>query len=347
MVSMLYWLLSKKSVVTGCLAGKKSARTLALSAFFLILVLLAFGSNPAFAQDIKVTARVDSNNIMIGDWLALRLEVQHKDNTTVTWPSVPDSLQGIEIIKRGEIQTQKVGSDVLEKAEYIITSFDSGTVVVPPLPFYYSTSGDTTKRLAETSPIPIFIHTVEVDTSKPIKDIKPPLTLSITFMELLPYILVLIGIGLLGWLFYYVWNKRRKGESLIPEAPKRPAHELAFEALRSLDSEHLWQRGKVKEYYSQLTDIVRTYIEGRYEVKAMEMVTDEILSSPEISSLSNHTRESLRELLVLSDFVKFAKLQPTQIENETSIGKATSFVELTWHEADNQPQVLSTPEVNQ
>jgi len=198
---------------------------------------------------------------------------------------IPDSLQGIEILKRGSVQTQKNGDDVLEKADYVITSFDSGTVVVPRFRFYTPTSETLPNILAETSPIPIFIHTIDVDTSKPIKDIKPPLSLPITLAELLPYIIALLVIAGLGWLFYYVWNKRRKGESILPEAPKRPAHEVALEALRSLDSEHLWQRGKIKEHYSQLTDIVRMYIERRFDVMAMEMVTDEILASREISSL--------------------------------------------------------------
>lgn len=310
--------------------------------YFVLWFVLTAQSSPLLAQEVKATARVDSNNIMIGDWLGLHIEVQHRDNTTIQWPSIADSLQGIEIIKRGEVQTQKNGSDILEKAEYIITSFDSGTVIVPPLQFLFSVLGDTAKRIAETSPIPIFVHTVDVDTSQDIKDIKPPLSLSITFAELLPYIIGLIVLGGLGYLFYYIWNKRRRGESIIPEAPPRPAHEVALEALRSLDSEHLWQRGKIKEHYSQLTDIVRTYIECRYRVMAMEMVTDEIMDSPVIASLEKQTREPLKELLVKSDFVKFAKYQPTQQDNETSITTATKFVEQTWR--DVHAQQISQPE---
>lgn len=322
------------------------SRQVVLGTWYLVLwILLTAHCSLLTAQEVKATARVDSNNIMIGDWLGLHIEVQHRDNTTIHWPQIADSLQGIEIIKRGEVQTQKNGSDVLEKADYIITSFDSGTVIVPPLQFLFSVVGDTAKRIAETSPIPIFVHTVDVDTSQDIKDIKPPLSLSITFAELLPYIIGLVVLGGLGYLFYYIWNKRRRGESIIPEAPPRPAHEVALEALRSLDSEHLWQRGKIKEHYSQLTDIVRTYIERRYRVMAMEMVTDEIMDSPVIASLEKQTREPLKELLVKSDFVKFAKYQPTQQDNETSITTATMFVEQTWRDVHAQ-QVTQTEEVS-
>ena len=313
--------------------------------YFVLLSSLIAHRSPLIAQEVKATARVDSNNIMIGDWLGLHIEVQHRDNTTIQWPQIADSLQGIEIIKRGEVQTQKNGNDVLEKADYIITSFDSGTVIVPPLQFLFSVLGDTAKRIAETSPIPIFVHTVDVDTSQDIKDIKPPLSLSITFAELLPYIIGLIVLAGLGYVFYYIWNKRRRGESIIPEAPARPAHEVALEALRSLESEHLWQRGKIKEHYSQLTDIVRSYIERRYRVMAMEMVTDEIMDAPVISSLEKNVRAPLKELLIEADFVKFAKFQPTQQENESSISTATKFVEQTWHKVEAQP-VVQAEEVN-
>ncbi|TAK56834.1 MAG: hypothetical protein EPO24_10610 [Bacteroidetes bacterium] len=309
-----------------------------------VVAVTLFLSN-VYGQDVRISARVDSNNIMIGDWLGLHIEVQRKANTAVSWPQIADSLDGIEIVKRGDVQTRNSGSDVLEKLDYIITSFDSGTVVVPPLQFLYSVAGDTAKRVAESSPIPIFVHTMEVDTSQDIKDVKPPLSLPITFAELLPYILALLGIAGLGWLFYYVWNKRRKGESLIPEAPKRPAHEIALEALRSLDSEHLWQRGKIKEHYSMLTDIVRAYIENRFRVMALEMVTDEIMSAPVIRSLEKDAREPLRELLVLSDFVKFAKLQPTPKENESSIGIARQFVERTWHRVEEEQAPQQAEEV--
>ncbi len=311
----------------------------------ILLALSIFFVSSAYSQDVQVTARVDSNHILIGDWLALHLEVKHRDNTSIIWPQIADSLPGIEIVKRGEVQTQKNGTDVLEKIDYVITSFDSGTVVVPPLTFLYTVVGDSTKRQSETSPIPIFVQTVEVDTSLDIRDIKPPISLSITFAELLPYILGLIGLGGLGWLFYYVWNKRRKGESLIPEAPKRPAHEVALEALRSLESEHLYQRGKIKEHYSQLTDIVRTYIERRFNVMAMEMVTDEIISSKNISTLEKNVREPLNDLLTLSDYVKFAKLQPSEKENETSITTAAMFVEETWRTVPVEPVQQLTEEV--
>jgi hypothetical protein len=285
------------------------------------------------AQDVKATARVDSSNILIGDWLNLHLEIRHKDNVTVQFPAVADSLEGMEVIKRGAPSREESNQQILESATYTLTAFDTGTFIIPPLSVQYTTAGDTTRRSVQTFPIAIFVHGLGVDTTKDIKDIKPPLTVSISFAEMLPYILGVLGLGAAIWLIYYIVKKRRRGEALLPEAPPRPAHELALEALRSLEGEKLWQRGMLKEYHSQLTDIVRTYLERRFGLLAMEMITDEILSSAVIASLEAPVRAKLQEMLVLADLVKFAKFQPGPEEHERSLRSAFTVVEATWQAA--------------
>lgn len=296
-------------------------------------------SQIVLAQEVNVSARVDSNNISIGDHVNLYLEVQHPKNITVLWPSVADSLQGLEVVQPATPTTKTENDHVIESATYILTSFDSGLVGIPPLTFYYRTSDDTTKKFVETKPIPIMVHGVAIDTTQDIKDIKPPVSLSITFAEILPYLIAIVVIAGLIWLFLYIRKKRKKGESILPEAPPRPAHEIALEALKALDGERLWQRGKIKEYHSRLTDIIRTYIEHRFGVMAMEMVTDEIMNTDIIRNLDNNATSSLKEMLVLADFVKFAKYQPTPEENEKSMQLAFSFVETTYKKPEEEVQI--------
>ena len=315
--------------------------------YYLVFVTLSFifPIQHLLAQEIRVTAKVDSNNITIGDWLKVHLEVEHPANVTVAWPRLADSLQGLEIIQRGEHLTQQSGPNVLESASVTVTAYDSGTFVIPPLPFQYSTPGDTSEKTAETSPILITVHGIPVDTTKDIRDIKPPLSMSITFSEILPYLIAVVAITCLVWLLYYVRLKRKRGESLLPEAPRRPAHEVALEALRSLESERLCQRAKVKEYHSQLTDIVRLYIERRFNVMAMELTTDEILSAWQIGDLERDPKEELKEILIRADLVKFAKFQPLAEENESSMALAVSFVETTWRVPDVPEQQEVAAEV--
>ena len=307
---------------------------------FAVLFLFALVSLSR-AQDVQATARVDSNSIIIGDQIKLFIDVQHPANVSVTFPSLADSLEGLEIVKRDSPVVKQNGTAILQSLMFTMTSFDSGMHVIPPLPIHYRTAGDTALRSVATSPIPIFVHGIAVDTSKEIRDIKAPLSVPLTFADFLPYIIVAVILGGLGWLFLYIRKKRKRGESILPQAPSRPAHEVAVEALRSLESEKLWQRGKAKEYHSSLTDIIRTYIERRFNVMAMEMTSDEILESTQLKALSNDASEKLRDMLLRADLVKFAKYQPIQHEHETSLANAYVFVEATWR---TQPESVKQAE---
>jgi hypothetical protein len=296
----------------------------------LAAVALLAASALTFAQSVHVSARVDSNVILIGDWLPYHIEVEHPANSTVIFPSLPDSLNGFEVVRRDPPVKKSTGGSVLESATFVLTAFDSGMHLVPPLTVQYTNAGDTTKHAMDTPPIPVVVHGMAVDTSKEIRDVKPPLTIPITLADLLPYIIGAAVAGGLIWLFIYVRSKRKRGESLIPQAPPRPANEVALERLRSLQSEQLWQRGKIKEYHSGVTDILRLYIEGRFGFAALESTSEEILTSGPIKSLPEDEREALREILTRADLVKFAKFQPVNEEHERSLRLAVSFVESTW-----------------
>ncbi len=310
----------------------------------LLVMILTVVVTMSRAEDIRVSAKVDSNNVLIGDWIPVHFEIRHLSSVQVQWPLIADSLEGFEIVRRDTPVVKTEAGNTLETCTFILTAFDSGTKVIPPLPFGYHTAGDTALKVAETSPIPIFVHGIALDSTKEIKDIKAPLSVPITFLEMLPYLLGVVVLCLIIWLIFYIRKKLSRGESIIPTAPPRPEDEVALEALRSLESEHVWQRGKVKEYYSALTDIVRTYIERRYSVIAMEMTSDEILSARAISSLSKETFDRLRELLLRADLVKFAKHQPVAQDHEVSMVDAVAFVETTRREA--VPETQPVEQVN-
>ena len=308
----------------------------------LVVVVIAA---PSAAEEVRVTAHVDSNKILIGDWITLHLEVQHQSTIRVQWPVVADSLEGFEIVKRDTPLVKNDGQNILQTCTFVLTAFDSGTKVIPPFVFSYRTAVDSTVKTAETSPIPIFVHGVAVDTSKEIKDVKAPLSIPLTLADLIPYLIGLIVLGLVVWLIMYIRKRLARGEPIIPEAPQRPAHEVALEALHALDSEHVWQRGKIKEYYSSLTDIIRTYIERRFFVIAMEMTSDEILSAGAITTLPKETSVRLKNLLLRADLVKFAKYQPVPQDHEVSMTDAISFVETTRIDVTPEPEPAQTAEV--
>lgn len=316
--------------------------------YIVVVFLLAVGgAGMVRAQEVTATASVDTNAIKVGGQVNLRLELHHPANVNVEWPALTDSLQGIEIVQLGKPGRKVSTGDVVDTASLVITAFDSGTVAVPPLPFSYTTPGDTVRKTVFTQSISIFVQGVAVDTSQEIKEIKGPRSVPITWADVWPWLLGVIVVAGLGWLVMYILRKRRKGESIIPEAPRRPAHEIALDALRSLESEKMWQRGLVKEYHSKLTDILRMYIEQRYSVMALEMTTEEIMEGLKNAPISSDVRGQLKDILVRADFAKFAKFQPDPKENELSLTQGTAFVQATWRMPIQTPQTSQATQIPQ
>ncbi|MDI6780189.1 MAG: hypothetical protein QME25_08400 [Bacteroidota bacterium] len=281
------------------------------------------------AQDVVVSARIDTNNILIGDQVNLHINLEYPKNAKITWPQIPDLLEGFEIINRTQPVSKQSNQKIIEQNVFTITAFDTGIFIVPPLNFAYSLHNDTTRYLASTSPLLVRVHSVGVDTTAEIKDIKPPLSVAITFAEILPYLIGIVAACIIIYLIYYLKTRKKPGFMEIFSKPKRPAHEIALESLQSLEAEKLWQRGEVKLYHSKLSDIIRIYIENRFDINAMESTTGEILVDLHSINLNGKLTDSLREMLTLADLVKFAKAQPLPNENDLSLKIAYEFVQRT------------------
>jgi hypothetical protein len=283
----------------------------------------------ASAQEARVRATADTNAIRVGEQFHVTVSVEHPPGTVVRNVGPTDSLKGLVIVRIDSAAGPSPDPAGPFTRVFTVTAFDTGTWVLPPFTAWYASAADKAVRTATGPPVLIAVHGVAVDTSSEIKAIKPPLAAPISFAELLPYIVAVVLAALLGWLVYYILKKRRRGEKFIPAAPPRPADELALEALRAIEADRLWQRGMVKEYHSGLTDVLRTYIERSCAMPAMESTSDEILSSPAVSTLAAAPVEALRDVLRRADLVKFAKFVPSPGENEKSFAESVSFVELT------------------
>ena len=118
-------------------------------------------------------------------------------------------------------------------------------------------------------------------------------------------------------------------EILVKPKPKVRPDILALQALERLRLKKLWQEGKIKQFYTELTEIIRTYLEGRYEVNAMEMVSSDILEELSSKEIPHEMREKLRELLLIADLVKFAKWDPMPTDHDLCFKNAREFVEKT------------------
>lgn len=292
-----------------------------------LLLAVLFCQLPAQAQDVHVTAKVDKSGISIGDWITLHMEVSGPADLSVSWPSFSEAPKGLEIVRVEKPAMTKTDRNTTTSMNVILTAFEEGKFAIPPQTIRYSTAKESSQKTLETPPIEIAVRAIPVDTTKDIKDIKPPVNLRISFREILPYLLGAAGAGLLIWLASYLLKKRERGEKILPQAPARPPREIALEALRLLEAEKLWQQGREKEYHARISDILRTYIEQTFEMPAMEMTTNLILAAPTVKAFDPDMKRKLSEILERADLVKFAKFRPLPDEHQKSIDGAVWFVQ--------------------
>jgi hypothetical protein len=174
------------------------------------------------------------------------------------------------------------------------------------------------------------VESVIQDEERQLRDIKPPINIPYNYFLLISVIGSVLLISLIMYLGYRLYRKRKEtGYLLKPPEPAKPAHEVALNALSDLMEKDLVSKGFVKQFYSEISEIVRRYIEGRYFVRALEETSTEILLELEGQELSEIAYQNVRELLQLSDLVKFAKYLPTDEENENVVLWAKEFIEET------------------
>lgn len=303
------------------------------------LLLSGFAMN-ASAQNITADAKLDSLTIRIGDQTKLRLIVHQPAKEKVNFPNLTDTISGKVPIVSSRMDTitdkDNRGQITVIKS-YIITSFDQGTYTIPSYNIGSSAGVLTTPQLT------LMVQTVKVDTTKAIYDIKQPIAVTYNFFDWLKdhkwWVLLaafIIGAGL--YLFFYLKNKPKQVKEVKPVEPAVPAHVMALTKLQQLRERKLWQQEAVKEYHSELTDILREYLERRYEIKTHERTTEEIIASLKHMAISNEYRLKLNEVLTLADLVKFAKAKPLPVDNELSMENAIAFVNKTQETAQLPPQ---------
>lgn len=320
------------------------SRTVKFKAHFILFIFtIFFISNAVSAQQIKATARLDSTNILLGDQVKLFLEIDHPKNVKVQFPQVPDTLSNrIEVLNRGEIDTFKLDDETLHKQIQAITltCFDSGSYRIAPQWFKIDLNGRIDS--VPTNGVTLNVYTMAIDTTKGPTDIKMPYDAPLTLKEVTPYILGVILIGAIIFLILYSIKRKQKGKPLfkLPVKPKEPAHIIALRELDRIKNEKIWQKDKIKEYYSEVTEVLRTYIEDRFEIPAMEQTSEETLDSFKFRRdlLNEKLYSNLGRILHLADLVKFAKYIPLPDDNSLTLVDAYFFVNETKKEEIKTPE---------
>lgn len=303
-----------------------------------MLICWSTGMTSLLAQ-VRVTATLDSTRMLIGDQMNLKLEASYQTGGTISNVdlSVLEDAENIEVIStQANWDTVTIAGETTIRRNIVFTIFESGSFFIPPIPFSFPKNGAisniaTNELLINVADVvPEAADEVAVDTVA-IAPIKPIYQESMTFEDVAPLLLTFLLIGMIGGLIYFLY--RRAQNKKFPPKEKvieiEPAHIIAQRKLQELKAQQLWQNGSIKEYQSQLTFIVREYLENRYGISALESTTYEILGDLKPIRLSDDWKGKLREMLELADLVKFAKALPPESTHEKLMGYAIDFVDKT------------------
>ncbi|WP_430810042.1 MULTISPECIES: hypothetical protein [unclassified Carboxylicivirga] len=310
--------------------------------YYMLLALLMalLGSTAARAQNVTASASMDSSVIFIGGQIDLLLQLSQPQDVDLAFPLLTDTItKSIEIVDFSEPDTiNRDNGRLLIEQRFRITSFDSGLHYIPPIVFE-----EATAKLGadiQTEPMALMVANPfeEVNPQNGIIDIKQPMDTPFHLSELYKYLPWVLGILLLAGIITFIilkyYGKEVPVKLFTKEEPYIPPHVKALEALDQIKQEKLWQHHRVKEYYSGITDTLRRYIEERFEIRAMEQTTDEIMEAFKgVEVGGRQSLDNLQQLLSTADLVKFAKHEPLPDENDLSMINAYFFVNQTKEEA--------------
>ena len=296
----------------------------------LILLLTVLGAT-ASAQDTLLSTQttrykfqLDSTTIMLGDQTVLAIE------PSAIYPSLED-LTNNDIVAVNQWIDSTNGNFCTA-----LTSFEEGE-------HWLHVGVDSVLITVKDVP--------NVDTTNTnIRDIANILRQPYTFGEIAKVVGIVLGILALvaAIIFIVIRIKQHKPIITIPQAPPLPADVRALDALETLRQQQLWQQGRVKEYHTQLTDIVRNYLEETYSIPSTEMTSDQTLDA--FHSCSAYTEEAssqLQQMLQTADMVKFAKSQPQPYQHDLSMTQAVNFVKLTAPKHEEHPADTEQPKSTQ
>lgn len=313
--------------------------------FFAILLITSYKLN---AQNLTVEARIDSTVIVIGGQTALTFEINQLPGKKVITPVFSDTIiGGIEIVETPKADTTKADNgNIRVKQRYVITSFEDSLLYIPPYPFVLN--GDTvwSKSLSLKVVQPFQIDT----TANQIADIKPVMNSPFNWKAVMRIALIVLLILIICALIFFVVRrliqKKPVFENTVPE-PILPPHVVALAALDRVRQEKAWQQNRTKQYHTDITDILRVYIEKVYNVPCMEMTSEEIIANLNHLKFENKTiYAALLQILRLADLVKFAKWEAAPDEHEQSLTNAYLFVNETMIDEEPSAEPVQAPDKN-
>jgi hypothetical protein len=293
----------------------------------LTLILLPLLSQ---GELVSIRSSVDKAEITVGDPITYTLSVTREESVKVDLPHLGINLGGFEIRDYNQQEGKRLKDGrILDRVDYLITIYQTGEFELPSVEVEYTTPTGERGKLS-SQPIRIVVESVKPNNAQDIKPIKGPVGMSFDWRRSYKWgglLLLVAGAG-----GYFWWRKRRVGvaeEGIAYTGPPRPAHLIAYEELERIAGLMLIEKGQIKRYYTELSEVIRRYISRRYEVGTMELTTNEIVEEMVEVGVEGEHISHFREFLEECDLVKFAKYHPPRARMEEAIVWARSLVERT------------------
>lgn len=317
-------------------------------------------TNTQSAINIK-SSKLSKDSILVGDrviWntvftvaqdnkvllLPYGQQLSTRDSLSIINDSLYSDPQKLEVLLDFKLDTISIKNGISElEAKLMLTSFDSGYYKLPSPIIVVIGKDNLPDTLKLGSPF-LKVATVAVDTSsfKPF-DIKGQIKYPITIQEVIPWLIGFILILIIAYVIFRYIKYRRENKDFFGKAiVKDPPHIVALRELDLIRKQKLWQSGKEKQYYTGITDVIRTYIENRYSVNAMEKTSKEIMYELQEKHIEDNLYKDLCDLFNVADLVKFAKYNPTITDNEEAIPRAVRFINSTFMEQMEQENKENT-----
>jgi hypothetical protein len=318
----------------------------------IIFILFLLCSNLNFGQSISAKASVDSTVYLIGDYIHYRIDVNYDKSIKIIPPVVEDSLKDVDLIKIDNPVYTENNESKSATFEFVLSQYDSADVIIPPIDIYYRAGRDTlsqagidttdaTLKYVQTNPVQFSVRLVKVDLQKGIKDVKPPQKIPLDWKIIILWILIILIMLGVSYYLYRRYKRKKSNQPVIRREIKLPPHVIALNSLNTLNEKKLWQNGKIKEYHSEITEIIRKYFSERFDLHALELTTSETMELLRTTKDTEVIRDITEGFLNNADMVKFAKFSPLGSVNEEMMKQAVEIVEKTIPkpEPEKKPEV--------
>ncbi|HEX2982830.1 MAG TPA: hypothetical protein VHO28_04725 [Ignavibacteriales bacterium] len=290
----------------------------------IFIIALIFASS---SQAQEVSAYLNKKQYQIGDYIHYTAKITSDKKLTNIHPVLTDTLNTAEIIAQLPLKEDKEGGKNIYLLKMVLAKYDSGEVKVPQLAITYNYENDEEQKTLTAGGVSAQIYPVQIDTAAGIKDVKGPQDTPWNW-KLILLIWLIAGLIITAVILFIFFKKKRALAKLEPEAILLP-HERAFNQLTLLENKKLWQSGQVKEYHTEITEIIRKYFAERFGFPALELTSGEAIEYLRQNNEAHVIIDETAAFLTNADMVKFAKFVPMNQVNEEMMEQARKIVELT------------------